>query len=279
MKEAMFYTQNEDGVQCQLCPKNCAIESSGVGMCGVRGEYNGKLYALSYAKLSAVQVDPVEKKPLAMFMPNTETFSVGSFGCNMDCPYCQNYAISQSMASGADVTPQQMVAQCTLSGCNSISYTYNEPTTQYEFVYEAAQLAKEKGISNILVTNGYINRQPLLKLLPFIDAVNVDIKSSREDVYESVLRGSLKAALNTVREAALSCHVEVTALMAPQICDVGDVLLVAQMLREIDPAIPLHITRYHPCYKFTKPATSIDTMNEAEKVARTCLENVFLGNI
>ncbi|HYE69640.1 MAG TPA: AmmeMemoRadiSam system radical SAM enzyme, partial [Anaerovoracaceae bacterium] len=220
--EAMFYEKLKNkSVHCYLCPHNCNIPSDGRGLCGVRKNIDGILYSLNYGEVSSIGVDLIEKKPLNRFHPGTCILSVGSVGCNLKCPFCQNHSIAQ-------VKPEEINTHQTSSdeiiakaislkeqGNIGIAYTYNEPSIWYEFVYETAKKAKENGLLNVLVTNGYISEEPLKQILPYIDAMNIDLKAFNDKFYRELVKGGLEEVKATIKRSAAECHVEVTTLVIP----------------------------------------------------------------
>lgn len=281
MKEALYYKKLEDGrVQCELCPHFCFIQEGQAGRCRVRKNIGGKLHSVNFGELSAIQIDPIEKKPLMHFMTGTKIFSVGSYGCNMRCRFCQNHDISMDQPEVAVLTPEEIVEKALELGIPSIAYTYNEPTVFYEMMLETAVLAHEKGLKNVIVTNGLINEEPLLEILPYIDAMNIDLKSYSDEIYKD-LGGALVAdILRTIEIASKSCHVEVTMLIVPGISD--DVKAFEEILgklREKAPDIVLHLSRYFPRFLMDEPATDVGLMIKMKDVAKKYFEKVYLGNV
>jgi len=202
MKEALYYKKLKNKiVNCALCPANCVIKPNNFGNCGARKNIDGTLYSLVYAKPVSVSIDPIEKKPLYHFLPGSNALSIGTLGCNLHCLHCQNYDISQSKADQPqkEIQPKEIVETAIKNNCKSISYTYNEPTIFYEYVLETAKLARKKGIKNTMVTNGYINIEPLKELYPLIDAANIDLKSLDEDFYKKVCKVRLKPVLEAIK--------------------------------------------------------------------------------
>jgi pyruvate formate lyase activating enzyme len=281
VKECMFYKEVDYGkVECLLCPHNCIISEGKTGVCRVRKNVGGRLISLNYGKISALNLDPIEKKPLRRFMPLTQTLSIGSFGCNMKCPWCQNYNISMETPRTTDMTPQEIVDIALTKKYPSISYTYNEPTVYYEFAYDTARLAKDKGIKNIMVTNGYINEEPLELILPYIDAFNIDLKTYSLKNYKKYCGGGLNEVKNTIKKAATSSHVEITSLMVTGINDdLDDLEEMCKWLASVNAKIPMHLSRYFPMYKYHEPETKASLLYDAEKIAKKYLEYVYLGNI
>ena len=286
--EAMFYEKLENKrVHCYLCPHNCSIPIDGRGLCGVRKNIGGILYSLNYGEISSIGVDPIEKKPLNRFHPGSLILSVGSVGCNLKCPFCQNHSIAQ-------VKPEEINTHQTSSdeiiakaislkeqGNIGIAYTYNEPSIWYEFVYETAKKAKENGLLNVLVTNGYISEEPLKQILPYIDAMNIDLKAFNDKFYRELVKGGLEEVKATIQRSAAECHVEVTTLVIPGWNDsVEEMEEMAQWLASLSPEIPLHLSRYFPKYEMTdRPSTPLNSLMELKQTAERHLQYVYLGNV
>lgn len=281
MKEAMFYEKHEGlEVKCHLCPHNCTIKDGKTGICQVRENIGGTLFSLNYGKISSLHLDPVEKKPLQRFMPGTFTLSMGSFGCNMRCPWCQNYTISKGKPSTQDMTPREIVEIALENDYPSISYTYNEPTVYYEFMLDTAKLAREKGIKNIMVTNGFINEGPLRELLKYIDAMNIDLKTYNDKNYKKFCGADLESVKKVIEISSRACHVEITALMVTGVNDnIHELLQMIKWVASINAEIPFHLSRYYPMYKYFEPETDRDRIFEAESMAREYLKYVYTGNI
>lgn len=287
-KEAMFYEKLDmGGVHCYLCPQQCYIPKGSRGLCGVRQNIDGILYSLNYGEISSIGIDPIEKKPLNRFHPSTYILSVGSVGCNLKCPFCQNHSIAQVKPEEIPThhaESDEIVAKAVELKKQSnigIAYTYNEPSIWYEFVYETAKKAKEEGLLNVLVTNGYISEEPLNQLLPYIDAMNIDLKAYNDKFYTELVKGNLKEVKETIKRCARHCHVEVTTLIIPGWNDsIDEMEEMTQWLASLSPEIPLHLSRYFPKYKMTdRPPTSLDSLVELKKVAERHLRYVYLGNI
>ena len=287
-KEAMFYEKEDHGkVHCFLCPHHCRIPEGGRGICGVRQNSSGILYTLNYGELSSVGVDPIEKKPLKRFHPGSFILSVGSIGCNLKCPFCQNHSIARvkpeevnTLSSSSEEIVEKAIFLKS-QGNIGVAYTYNEPTIWYEFVYETAKKAKENGLLNVLVTNGYISEEPLKKILPYIDAMNIDLKAYNAEFYRNVLKGGLEEVKAVIEMAAAYCHVEVTTLVIPDWNDSPrEIEEMAKWLASQSPDIPLHLSRYFPRYELTdKPPTSLHSLTELKKTAERHLNHVYLGNV
>lgn len=288
-KTAMFYEKLNDKVHCYLCPHNCVIENGHYGKCNVRKHEDGELFTLNYGEITSASLDPIEKKPLYYFKPSTYILSVGSFGCNFVCGFCQNHSISQYLPQNnyknrSDYVSKEDLVQIALGTAYNIgiAFTYNEPSIWYEYVYDCARLLKEidPKASVVLVTNGYISEEPLKQLLPYIDAMNIDLKSFNNTYYKNLCGGSLKPVLKSIEIAAKSCHIEVTTLLVTGENDnLDEVEQIAEFLSIIDNNIPLHLSRYFPRYRHSAPPTDIRIMKQAEQVAKRYLNRVLLGNI
>ena len=286
-KEAMFYKNLDQGsVLCFLCPHNCKIGVGGRGLCGVRQNRGGTLYSLNYGEISSIGVDPIEKKPLYRFHPGSYILSVGSIGCNLKCPFCQNHSIARVKPEEVYTQPadseQLIVKALSLKnqGNIGIAYTFNEPTIWYEYVYDTARLAKENGLLNVLVTNGFIGKEPLEKILPFIDAMNIDLKAYSEEFYQDFVKGGLAEVKATIARASENCHVEVTTLIIPGKNDsVSEIEAMAEWLSTISRELPLHLSRYFPRYELNLEPTSLKTLEELKKAAQKHLDYVYIGNV
>lgn len=286
MKEALWWKPLEHGkVKCGLCPNACIILPGKRGICQVRENRGGRLYAVSYGQVASVCLDPIEKKPLYHFHPGALVLSLGTYGCNFQCAFCQNWRISQMRPSCTELTPKQVVDICTSQkerypGTIGMAYTYNEPTVWYEFVKECAGLAKAQGLVNVLVTNGYIAQQALDELMPFIDAMNIDVKAWDEAFYRRIARGSLDPVRRTVEQAAgAGTWIEITYLVVPGENDTEqDIQELATWLSRINSGIPLHLSRYFPAYKYDKPPTSLESLEKLREAARDKLDYVYIGN-
>ena len=288
MNEAFFYSRAENAaVKCELCPHNCLIPESKTGICGVRRNTGGKLYAASYGLVSSLALDPIEKKPLYRFHPGKKILSIGSFGCNLRCPFCQNSDISMEYQylwpKTNPTAPAYIAALATKAipqGNLGVAYTYNEPLVGYEFVFDCAKLVREAGLLNVLVTNGHLSRAPLEKMLPYIDAVNIDLKGFTDSFYKK-LGCSLEAVKNTIEQCFRLCHVEITTLIIPEENDAEDeITALAQWIASLDPLIPLHLSRFFPRYRYAhKTATSRETIYRLSAIARNHLTHVYTGNM
>lgn len=284
MQEARWYVKQDDSkVWCRLCPQNCHLKPGQLGVCRARKNEGGALYSLNYGQISSFGIDPIEKKPLYHFYPGSQILSVGTFGCNFHCGFCQNWQIAQGDPSTREVSPEELVANAVLarerSNSIGIAFTYSEPLVWYEYVYDTARLAKEQGLKNVLVTNGSIQKEPLLELLPLIDAMNIDVKGFTEDYYQETCRGRLAPVKQTVELAHSRCHVEVTTLLVPTLNDSdGEIASLVDWLAGLNPEIPIHFSRYFPQYKLDLPPTPLETLCRAREIARHKLKYVYIGN-
>lgn len=276
---------SDNKIQCDICPHNCILGEAETGFCRARSNRGGVIIPDSYGLVTSISLDPIEKKPLYRFYPGSRILSVGSYGCNFRCSFCQNHEISMAgreRAGTVRISSDELVekaAEFIPEGNIGIAYTYNEPLIGYEFVMDCAKLAKSKGLKNVLVTNGYINEEPLKRLLPFIDAMNIDLKAFTEDFYKSI-SGDIETVKKTIETAANECHVEVTTLIVPGENDSPEEMrLLSGWLAGVDENIPLHISRFFPRYKMTdKDATPIKTVYSLADIARERLKYVYEGN-
>lgn len=285
--EAMFYEVLEDKVHCFLCPHNCLIKSGASGKCNVRINDNGKLYTLNYGEVTSISLDPIEKKPLYYFKPKSKILSAGSFGCNFTCQFCQNYRISQHERDRnieSDFISKENLAKIISTTQNNIgiAFTYNEPSIWYEYVFDCSRYLKEvhPDMDVVLITNGYINIEPLEKLLPYVDAMNIDIKSFNDMYYKKLCNGRLKPVMKTIQKAAQLCHVEITALLVTGENDnIEEIEKMSKFISSISKDIPFHLSRYFPRYKMENPPTDLEFMKKAQDIAGKYLNKVSLGNV
>lgn len=286
MKEALFWEALEQGrVKCNLCPNTCVILPGKQGVCRARENQGGRLYSVNYGQVASLGLDPVEKKPLFHFNPGSLVLSAGTYGCNLSCKFCQNWQISQMNPSYTMLTPGQIVEICLAHkkrypNTVGIAYTYNEPTVWYEFVKECAQEAKLQGLSNVIVTNGYISKEALRGLMPLADALNIDVKAWQEDFYRRIAGGRLKPVKETVESACeAGAWVEITYLVVPGENDSDeDMKELTAWLGKISPGIPLHLSRYFPAYQLDFPPTPLSTLERLRQLARERLQHVYIGN-
>lgn len=314
LHEADFYTPEADGaVLCTLCPHDCHIRDGGRGACSVRFNKGGKLYTLVYDKLIARAIDPIEKKPLYHFLPGSHAYSIATVGCNLRCAFCQNWEISQwpkdhlphgveagrparagqpicpqldavdRMLVGEQVAPKAIVAAAVASGCESIAYTYTEPTIFYELAYDTAVLARGKGLKNLFHTNGFISEAPLRKIAPVLDAANVDLKYFNPESYKRISRAQLQPVMDTIRLLhELGVWLEVTTLVVPGVNDSeSELRSIAGFLASVGPEIPWHVSQFYPAYKMLDtPVTPVATLRRALEIGREAgLRYVYAGNV
>jgi pyruvate formate lyase activating enzyme len=289
MKEAMFYSPLKDEkVQCFLCNHRCMILPSKRGICGVRENQDGMLYTLVFGRAISLNVDPVEKKPIYHLFPGSSSFSVATMGCNFRCLQCQNYEISQrpregGRIEGSTVSPSQIVMMAKKYRCQSISYTYTEPTIYFEYAYETAVLAKKEGIKNIFVTNGYMTEEALRTIHPYLDAANVDLKSFQEKFYQEICGAKLMPVLETLRRMRqMGIWVEVTTLVIPSLNDSDkEFEEIAQFLISLGQEIPWHISAFYPTYNLLNfPRTPASLLHQAREIGlKSGLRYVYCGNI
>lgn len=252
MKEAEFYIKKDNMyVKCYLCPHNCIIINGGKGICNVRENRDGVLYALTYERVSSIALDPIQKKPLNFFRHGTYILSVGTYGCNFKCDFCQNYHISQRKPELERITSDDLCATAMNIKKNiGIAFTYNEPFIWYEYVLETSIKNRKNGMVNVLVTNGYVNPEPLKKLLPYIDAMNIDIKFFNEKYYRDICKGKLEIVKNTIKECSGRCHIELTNMSVPGVNDsIEEMDEMCRWIASVDENIPLHIIPFRPMYK------------------------------
>lgn len=284
MNPAKFWHQTAGGaIQCELCPHHCVLRDQQAGRCRIRTAADGTLHARGYGLLSGLHNDPIEKKPLYHFHPGSEIFSLGGWGCNLACGFCQNWTISQQVDLKARTyTPDTVVRSARAEQSIGIAYTYNEPLINIEFVHDCAGLARAAGLVNVLVTNGYIEEQPAAWLLPLIDALNIDIKSMEESFYTEQCRGALVPVLRFARQAvAAGCHVEVTNLLIPGLNDAEEQAgSLSRWIRDtLGKSVPLHLSAYRPEYKMTLPPTPVSVLKRAYARCRRDLDYVYMGNV
>ncbi len=279
--------------KCEVCFRHCNIEDGSLGFCGARTAKDGKVIAKNYGKITGLALDPIEKKPLNRFFPGSSILSVGSFGCNLRCPFCQNYDISWSdnvkrLEKECEyVSPKELVdlaLDTRAKGNIGIAFTYNEPLIGYEYVLDVSKLAKENGLKTVMVTNGTANLTVLRELSPFIDAMNIDLKGFSDDYYSNLLGGNRKMVMDFITEAVKSAHVELTTLIIPGENDSEEEMRdlstwVAGLKNPDGESVPLHISRFFPRFKMTdRDATDVSKIYRLADVARERLEFVYTGN-
>ncbi|MEW5946814.1 MAG: AmmeMemoRadiSam system radical SAM enzyme [bacterium] len=279
--EAKYYRKMEKGVQCLLCPQVCVIAEGETGLCRTRRRRGDRLALENYGRYTSMAMDPIEKKPLYHFHPGREILSIGGKGCNLGCVFCQNWGISHEDPPTRRITPEKLADAADAPGNLGVAFTYNEPFIWFEFIRDCAGPLRDRGKKVVLVTNGYVNPEPLDEILPVIDAMNVDLKSFDDAFYRKYCSGRLAPVKRTIRKAAAAgTHVEVTLLLVTGLND-GDenVGRMADWLSEVDDAIPFHISRFFPAYKLDLPPTPMEKMRRAYEIASEKLKYVYLGNL
>ncbi len=291
LKQAVLWESAEDRkIRCGLCHFRCAIDEGQVGHCAVRKNVGGGLYSLNYDKVCAANADPIEKKPLFHFQPGAQSFSIATMGCNFRCAFCQNWQISQAALEegridGQAISPEQIVAAAVRSGCRSIAYTYTEPTVFMELCHDCGLLAKEQGLANVFVSNGYMTREAIDFAAGWLDGINVDLKAFSEDYYTRLCKARLEPVLETIAYIAQETEIwmEVATLLVPNENDAEDELkqLAEFLVRQAGPDVPWHISRFHPQYEYLDvPATPLESLQRAERIGKEAgLRYVYLGNV
>jgi len=283
---AMFQEETARGIMCRICPNECVLKEGELSKCNNRKVHDSKLYTLAYGNPCSVNVDPVEKKPLYHFLPGSKAFSIATAGCNLVCLNCQNWTISQispDKTRNFDLMPEKVVEECIKNSCQSIAYTYSEPITFYEYVFETATLAKNAGVKNIFKSNGYINTEPLKKLCSVIDAANIDLKAFSESTYLKLTGGKLQPVLDSLKVLKdMGVWLEITNLVVPDWTDnLDDIEKTCKWLSDNGfKNTPLHFSRFYPLHKLEQlPPTPVEILNSAYRIAtEEGLKYVYTGN-
>lgn len=290
MEAKLFENAGENQVRCRLCGHNCLIKDGRRGICNVRENRNGRLFSLVGDRVIARHVDPIEKKPLFHFFPGTRAYSLGTMGCNFRCRFCQNADIAQmptehkGRIAGSRMTPEAIVKDAVQTGCKTIAYTYTEPTVFFELALETSRLAQQQGLRNVFVTNGYMSREALEMISPYLDGANVDVKAFSEEFYKQQCSARLAPVKESLLEMKkLDIWVEVTTLVIPGLNDdPGELRALADFIaKDLGTETPWHVSRFHPCYRLTdRPPTPVATLRKAREIgARTGLKYVYTGNV
>ncbi len=282
IQEASFYEQcADDKVRCHLCPAECELALDKIGICNSRFNKDGKLVTNNFGEVVTLAIDPIEKKPLYHFYPTKNILSTGANGCNCGCLNCQNWEISQKDVPTKSVSPEQLVSLALEQDSIGVAFTYTEPFIWYEYLLESAQLLKKSNLSVVLVSNGYVNQEPLRQLLPFIDAINIDLKSIDSDFYKKICKWKLQPVLDTIKTVAESgTHLELTNLIIQGLNDSdAQIEKWVDFVASLSTYIPIHLSAYHPDYKMTYEATTEETLNRAFEIAQKRMKYVFVGNV
>jgi pyruvate formate lyase activating enzyme len=285
-KEAILYEKLDGMLNCHICNRRCIISNGKTGFCRMRQNDNGTMYSLNYASASSVAVDPIEKKPLFHFYPGSLSFSMGSIGCNFRCPYCQNWTISQAKMDEIginDILPEDAIKLALENHCQSISWTYNEPTMWFEYTYESAKLAQKEDVKTVYVTNGYMSEEALDLISPYLDAANVDLKSMSDNFYQKLCQGRLEPVLENIQTMHdKGIHLELTNLVIPGCNDSAeDLKALVKFVADVGVEIPLHFTRFYPQYKMNETIpTPVETLEKAQNLATEAgIKYVYVGNV
>lgn len=285
-RKALYWSSKEDCIHCLLCPKNCTIGLGSAGACRVRVNREGELRLFNYGLVSSLAIDPIEKKPLYHFFPGKKLLSLGTYGCNFRCGFCQNWQISQGNPDTFYLSPKDLLRKAKAFRASDqdivgVAFTYNEPLVWYEYVLDSSRLLKREGFQVILVSNGYISSEPLAKLMPYVDAFNIDLKSFSQEYYVKMLKGTIEPVLSNIEQIVRAKkHLEISTLILPRANDtIEEMEQLAGWLANLSAAIPLHIARYFPEYQLDLPATTIDTLEKLRQRAQDYLNYVYLGNV
>jgi len=284
MRIADFWQKENGAVRCKLCPHSCLIPNEGKGLCGVRKNYSNTLYTLVYGRPAALNIDPIEKKPLYHFLPGARALSLGTVGCNLFCQWCQNWEIARAQPTDQIIffQPEDIISLAKDHNCQIIAYTYTEPTIFFEYMIDIAKLARRAKIKNVIVSNGYISNEPLKKLLRHLDGANIDLKFISDEKYKKWCGAKLEPILENLKLLSKKCWLEITNLLIPGLNDSDDEIkeLTNWIIQNLGNDIPIHFTAYYPAYKFNVPPTPPETVKKARKLALS-LNALFVysGNI
>lgn len=286
--EALYYKKHPDReIECLLCPRFCKLGDKERGYCGVRENMEGTYYTLVYGKACSINIDPIEKKPLFHYLPNSSALSIATAGCNVNCKFCQNWEISQvrpEQVQNYDFPPRLVVEYAQKYHCPVIAYTYTEPIIFYEYMYDTSQEARKKGIRNVVITGGYINPEPLKNLIKVVDAIKIDLKAFTQEFYTSYVRGKLEPVLEAIKIVSKSnVWLEIVYLVIPTLNDSSNEIrrLSQWIMKEIGPDVPIHFTQFRPMYLVKNlPLTPVSTLEKARKIAlEEGLHYVYIGNV
>ncbi len=288
IKEAMYYKQLPDvRVECELCPRACKVADLERGYCGVRENRDGKYYTLVHSRVCSLNVDPIEKKPLFHYLPGTRAYSIATAGCNIECKFCQNWQISQFRPEQIDnikLTPEEVIRFAKEKRCDTIAYTYSEPVVFYEYMYDTAKVGKREGVGSVMISNGYIKKEPLIELCKELNAVKIDLKAFTEKFYKETCSGELKPVLETLLTLKeIGIWFELVVLIVPTLNDSGEEIkdMCSWINDNLGPDVPIHFSRFHPTYKIKNlPPTPIKTLEKARNIAiESGLNFAYTGNV
>jgi len=279
MREAIYQKPEEGGIRCTLCPRMCFLHEGELGFCRGRKVEQGRLFATNYARVAALAIDPIEKKPLYHYHPGTQILSLGPNGCNLNCIFCQNWEISREESPTEELDIDALYLMARRQQPMQVAFTYAEPLMWYEYIWDFAH--KYPDVNVVIVTNGYLNQEPWKKLLPFIAAMNIDLKSIRNEFYRTQCGGSIEPVKRNIRMAyEAGVHIELTFLLIPGLNDSQEEIQeLAEFIASIDRNIPLHISAYRPAYRLHIPATTSEQVKTACDVAAVYLNRVYAGNV
>lgn len=284
MNIAEYWHSEGEDIRCELCPHHCRIAPGRTGRCLARRNQNGILIADGYGKITSIAVDPIPKKPLNRYYPENTILTAASYGCNFQCPFCQNHHISQQKADFTYYSPENLRNLALYQTRNDnigLAFSYHEPTINFEYIRDCYQLVKNAGLKNVLVTNGYLSPAPWDELLQMVDAMNIDLKAFTPFFYRNQCKGDLGTVKENILTAAQKCHIEITTLVIPGYNDsIEEIAAMAKWIAAIDPEIPYHISRFHPRYHMSDvEPTPIDTLDDAAEAASQYLHYIYLGNL
>ncbi|MCL2064393.1 MAG: AmmeMemoRadiSam system radical SAM enzyme [Candidatus Cloacimonetes bacterium] len=280
LKKALYWEKTGENIRCLLCPHFCIILDNEQGKCRKRINNKGVLYTNNYSFTTSLNLDPLEKKPLYHFFPTEEVLSLGSNSCNLSCKFCQNYTISQFDCPVIQLSPDDLVKLCLEKSIKHVAFTYTEPFTWFEYILDAIKVLRYNNISTILVTNGYVNQEPLIEIISYISAMNIDLKAYSNSFYQDICGGNLQPVLNTIEYSYNKTHVEITLLLIENLNDNPDELnKLFKFIGNLNKNIPLHISKYFPRYLLKSKETSENALLKAVKIAKNYLNFVYVGNL
>lgn len=279
LKEAMFWTSLPgNSIRCMLCPHHCVLLPNHTGICRQYLHQDSRLISLSYGSAVSIAIDPIEKKPLFHVYPGKKILSIGGYGCNLSCGFCQNHTLAFGSGPVKSITPEILIQLLHEHSLSHLAFTYNEPFTNYEFMFETFQALRAERFTTVIVTNGFIEEKPLLTLLPWVNAMNIDWKGSSA-FYHDICRGELETVKQTIQHAFSRCHIEISYLVIPGKNDSRiDLIQCRDFLAQLSPDIPVHLNRYFPAYHFSIPPTPLETLWEARQLFLESMRYVYIGN-